>query len=123
MLTGSKSKRWAAGIAAAAALAFTLAASRPVNVAAGSGTQAAASPLATLEIAAGQFYYGMAQAATDIRSLYSIYQLQSSPNTTPAIVAAEATIPAVNPLDHEDARLVMCEIFQPPPPPKKKCRA
>lgn len=108
-------KRLAAGVIVLA-LALALVASRGSQVAASDGSSlGSANLLAYVQVAANQAVAGSAQLAQDLRSLYSVYQLQNAPEILTAAVTPWSA--------GDEARLIVCEIFQAPKPPeKKKCR-
>jgi len=110
-------KRLAAGMAAMVLLALAIATARPGPVAASNdvAAPAVASIMATVQVAAGQAYTGTLQFATDMRSLYNVYQLQSAAE----VITASAQPAAIE----NEAELVLCEIFPKVAVKlKKKCR-
>jgi hypothetical protein len=111
-------QRLAAGMLVALALGFT--ATRGAQVAASDGSSlGTANLLASVQVAANQAVAGTMQVAQDLRSLYNVYQLQNAPE----VITASATASVAPLLSDEEARLIMCEVFQAPKPAeKKKCR-
>jgi len=109
-------KRLRAGMAATALLALGLGVARPGAVAASNGAaQPPTGLLAAITTAAGQTYSGALQFATEMRSLYNVYQLQASEKTFAVQLTAEGST--------EEANLLLCEIFNKvPAASKRKCR-
>ncbi|MBI3403915.1 MAG: hypothetical protein HY046_00460 [Acidobacteria bacterium] len=111
-------KRILIGIALTLALGF--AASGPAKVAARDGQAEAGvgGVLATLQVAASQAVDGSVQMARDLRSLYSVYQLQSAPELATVVHSATRVEADVVP------RAILCEVLtqHAKPEAKKKCR-
>ena len=116
MIRRHNSKRFLASLLTAVFLAVLVASAPPTGVIASNAASqpVAASVLATLELAAGQVYGGARQFATDMRSLYSVYQLQAAPDSM--------TASRISGDDQSEAQLILCEIFRKPMVQKKKCR-
>lgn len=102
-----------AATALAVALALLMAASQPLGVAANSASAQQKVSLAglfsTLQTAAAQIYHGSGQLAQEIRSLYSVYQLLTSPQTPVSPNASVAQVREDAPSivacrDHQSAR-------------------
>lgn len=109
----NSAKRFLAGVAAAVAL--FLAASGPVQHAAGNRSGAGqAGVIAAIQVTALQAYEGTAQFASELRSLYSVYQLQSSDAFSSPAPETLAASP------NDEAQFIRCEIFPAPETPKKK---
>lgn len=118
-------RRFLAGLVLAA-LAMVFTGARQFKVSADNGAipQQAPGLLATIGVLGAQLYAGGAQLASDFRSLYSLYELQSAPEILSATVRpSERNAGFGSPLDTDGAHLILCEILQPPQPAqKKKCR-
>lgn len=94
--------RWLAGLLGILALA----ASGPSEVAASNGFAAPViHAAASLHWAALRAVDGSVEIARDLRSLYSIYQLQTAPEIVPAVKATRTTTETV-------PRMILCDLFQ-----------
>lgn len=114
----NSAKRAAAGMVLSAVLALSIVALPPAKVAASDFAAPRAGFLGTLQLIGTQVYASTAQFTRDMRSLYSVYQLQATPDFT----VSKETIQNIPFFDSDEGRLIACELFQAPPPPKKKCR-
>jgi hypothetical protein len=88
-----------------ALLVLGLAASGPVQVAASDGLALpVVSVVATLERVAARAVDGSIEVARDLRSIYSLYQLQTAPDRDAPVVLAPATdtVP----------QLLLCDLYQ-----------
>ncbi len=108
----NSAKRLLAGVTIA--LALLVAVSRPPQVAASNGIGAEnAGILSAVQSAALQTYEGSAQFAQELRSLYTVYRLQTTEFSPVEEVSLSAT-------SGDEAQLIRCEIFPAPANPKKK---